>query len=723
MPRDSPSPTPRLRTSEGHLYQECLDACIAGIEGIPVDKRQAVGRSALTTNNNIDLATPLTNTRDITVSESAKSEQNTIASASGALPLGLSLCEQLNSIADSPQSSAEAMKHSKYASQHGVPPQRSKSMQPQGSQATPPHLRRAVPQQAQAPPTFAYALPARGSQDVRNNLAVQPAADAGTMKLKKKAVKIVGPATPSAAAPKPSLAPLTASSLAPGPVVASLKEAESFVAPAPADPMPTIRSAPSKIDIPQQSNPAGDSLESVYLRLMTPSAKSTPQAAKAVSPTRPDKDMFSFGTRPSEVDVGKKLLGNLLVKAPTQPAQSEHEQPTTAKISQQEPSTKVEDKKTLGKPHSLLEEELESQYMRKACEYVDALPGSKGTSAFTFRIVANKLRSSYAPTLQTSSEENEALKARYAFAVVKYVKGLEKGGLELTISFVKQILKDNDGDLLQLCAKLMEHKHIAVDNLEETIGLCKKILDILPKSEPNEAPRTFKTTVQTAAWTTDAGLQSKPLLEDPVDNMSAWPNQEKRDYSAGFRTCILRGVSGMKTVNELQALVWGGKLECISMTEGANFGMVRFLTVDGCQKYYKATQNGIEIPGSDRDKKTIVLVERTEGPNSINDVMRACAEGDASRCIRAIGADDTWNDMLLMKLAHGNEKVKRELDTIKHGKTSRGFEYVEFRFANIYHALSFKRELEMDQDWEHCTISYASDPCEVAHGVHYDDAE
>ena len=47
--------------------------------------------------------------------------------------------------------------------------------------------------------------------------------------------------------------------------------------------------------------------------------------------------------------------------------------------------------------------------------------------------------------------------------------------------------------------------------------------------------------------------------------------------------------------------------------------------------------------------------------------------------------------------------------------------YVEFRFSNIYHALNFKRELMDNDDWEHCSIGYAPDPCELADGVHYKD--
>lgn len=210
--------------------------------------------------------------------------------------------------------------------------------------------------------------------------------------------------------------------------------------------------------------------------------------------------------------------------------------------------------------------------------------------------------------------------------------------------------------------------------------------------------------------------------------------------AASYRTCILKGVSGLTSINQLQALIWGGRIESISMPEaGSDFALVRFLTPEACQKYYEATENGIEVAG---DKKGVVFVERTAGPNSINDVIRNCIEGDATRCVRAVGVDEDWSDMALMKLARGKGQTKREVDRIKRGKTPKGVSLpvtphitrghtlmliqhnlVEFRFANIYHALGFKRQLTDDDDFQPCTIGYAPDPCETARGVHYKDED
>lgn len=138
----------------------------------------------------------------------------------------------------------------------------------------------------------------------------------------------------------------------------------------------------------------------------------------------------------------------------------------------------------------------------------------------------------------------------------------------------------------------------------------------------------------------------------------------------GCRTCILKGVSGITTINQLQAYVWGGRLESISLpVPGSDFALVKFLTPEGCQKFFDATENGIELPG---DKKALITVEKTQGPNSVNDLLRNCNDGDGSRCVRAYDADENWGDTVLKKLAVGQSKTKREIDVIKRGRTARG---------------------------------------------------
>jgi hypothetical protein len=111
---------------------------------------------------------------------------------------------------------------------------------------------------------------------------------------------------------------------------------------------------------------------------------------------------------------------------------------------------------------------------------------------------------------------------------------------------------------------------------------------------------------------------------------------------------------------------------------GSDFAVVRFLTPDACDKYFKATENGIEIQG---DKKTVVFVEKQPGPTSVNDVVERSAASDASRCVRALDAEEDLNEVMLMKLARGKGATKREVDRIKQGKTARGVSLSSLQLA------------------------------------------
>ncbi|KAF1938088.1 hypothetical protein EJ02DRAFT_458169 [Clathrospora elynae] len=710
------APSPRVRNSENKLFEACLDACIEGIENLPVDRRDS---ATPTLNNHIS-----TNTNtDTTLVATSHAAPDPAASLLSPPPSPSKVPQPPASPPRSPTPPA-AMERSEL---HGAPP-----TAPQGLQSVPPHLRGSLQQ------------PSWGPQDARSNLAVQPDANMGSMKLKKNAVKIVGaaPVLTTSTASRPA-APSTpvASSPAPGSVKAQPKETEGL-APATSTVAPKLSS--SKKENAKPDHGSEYALDSIFARLSTQSPSTLSRTTANTTPSGPDKAMFSFYDRTGAADTAKtpatpvkpklsdaqidsklglkspeekksdfarqfqeKLLLDAEAEGKAKDVTKSEVEAKKAKVGAGPEASKTKSRvtaqadKASGEKEGMTQEELESEYMRRASKYVDALPGNQGTAAYNIRSVSKKLRSSYVPAVKVDPKELDALKNRFAFAIVMHANK-KKGPKPLNADSVKQILKGVDGDFLQLCAKLMEGKYIELENIDDIASLVQIMLDILPKPKPSITEET------------------KPVSTDPVDSMKAWPTQEKRENPAAYRTCVLKGVSGVTSINELQALVWGGKLESISMLEpGSGHALVKFLTPEACEKYFKATENGIEVAG---DNRAFVFVEKTAGPNSANDIIQNCIDGDASRCVRAIGSGED-DDRKLMKLARGNSQIKREVDRIKRGKTARDHKYVEFRFANIYHALNFKRELMTNENWEHCTISYASDPCETARGVHYRDAD
>jgi hypothetical protein len=103
---------------------------------------------------------------------------------------------------------------------------------------------------------------------------------------------------------------------------------------------------------------------------------------------------------------------------------------------------------------------------------------------------------------------------------------------------------------------------------------------------------------------------------------------------------------------------------------GSNIAVLKFMTPEACQAYLDATENGIEIQGD--TKKTFIFVDRQPAPNSIPDVIQNCIDSNASRCIRASGADEDWSNHILFNLARGMQQPPRDVDCIKQGKTERG---------------------------------------------------
>lgn len=339
--------------------------------------------------------------------------------------------------------------------------------------------------------------------------------------------------------------------------------------------------------------------------------------------------------------------------------------------------------------------DLESQYLSKALEYFISVPTMEGSQVGLIQSIA----SGFQPSISA-----DKLKCEIVKATMSYLNTLPKDSSSGPVDYdlVEKALNDSKGNFLHLCALFVNEQLLAIETLDHVVGLCKAVIRVLPGDEKAKAE------------------PEKPVTNDPMDKMPAWPSQEKRengkyaillapyqrlafgstddlptldfrpsalspalspavskfiqanhDSVPGCRTVILKGVGHVTNINQLQSLVWGGRLESIHLPEpGKESAMVKFLTPEGCQRYFDATENGIEIPG---DKtKSLIFVERNSAPNSINDVLRNCTEGDATRCVRALDADDDWSDMVLLKLARGQGKVKREIDRIKRGRTNKG---------------------------------------------------
>jgi hypothetical protein len=314
----------------------------------------------------------------------------------------------------------------------------------------------------------------------------------------------------------------------------------------PATPFPAPKAVSSQkenVKSNVKSNDASDpSLENLAARLMNESSAVSSRASEGSPLAGPDKSMFSFDDGPgvtvrTEADLKKTSSdGGFPLGMKTEDVEKKAKIDAAAANAELAKANKAKADEAAEVRHAAManifkeaaerigisELELKNEYMRRAGEYVATLPDNKGNMALLIKTVLKKLRNTYVPDTKTDHENNEIIKARFALAIANYLRSLSKKGLEpRTTESVKQTLKDVDGDFLELCAKFVEDKYISLETLEEITGLVNNMLDSLPKAEPAVAA--------IAKETKPVARETKPASQDPVDNMTAWPTQAKRE--------------------------------------------------------------------------------------------------------------------------------------------------------------------------------------------------
>ncbi|OAL48282.1 hypothetical protein IQ07DRAFT_633260 [Pyrenochaeta sp. DS3sAY3a] len=555
--------------------------------------------------------------------------------------------------------------------------------------------------------------PGAGGQDACRNLPVQPEAPTSRVTFKKNAVKLIGPAGPARKAPGATTTETPALMVKASPVVEA-KKSEPKAA-TEYDSVATALPRPNGTDTyshnPDQASKEQDEL---MQELKTNILKDVGNKSAAASIL---DDMFSRlkaqtiepVTKATKSDLLSGLVSVMENKGETAPSSSASVTASTGATSHVYAPTLGASDTQVHTANQVRNDEkfknsLEHQIGRKGKEVVLALRAPEGSMVQIFQHLTELLDQLYANKAQWDTKKWESTKDAAITILTNHFGEIVKGSNAPKANLVKQTLEEHDGNFLFLCATVFgtETFFSGTNELEK---LRKAILDL----DYKEVAR-----VELAQGQSENG-------PTPPSTAEKWPARVERADAAKHRACVLKNIApiGNWTIHKLQSLVWGGRLEKISLRDpGSGYVYVKFLTSEACQKYLDATKNGFEICGQ------LVLVDKSEGPSSTNDVIRHCIESGATRCIRAVGADEDWSDLMLMKLARGIAKTaKREVDRVLRGVTAHGHHFIEFRFANIIDALAFKRELIDDQDWEHCNIQFAPDPCELANGVHYQGEE
>lgn len=187
--------------------------------------------------------------------------------------------------------------------------------------------------------------------------------------------------------------------------------------------------------------------------------------------------------------------------------------------------------------------------------------------------------------------------------------------------------------------------------------------------------------------------------------------------TARVRKILLSNLPVESDLTLVQSLVYGGAIETFNLTTSKTSAFVVFVSADVCDAFFKAHPNGIVFRNPKTRRNHTVYVTKGQDVDVVSGVLQAYLDCQASRVVRATGADEDWGMRALYKLA---ESRNRRVETI-HDTYRDKVRTIVFRFTNIADAVTFRGQLLHDEDWEMCNVQFMLDPAEKATGVHLEE--
>lgn len=280
----------------------------------------------------------------------------------------------------------------------------------------------------------------------------------------------------------------------------------------------------------------------------------------------------------------------------------------------------------------------------------------------------------------------------------------------------------------QLSAPPNTPSSVRTEKIADGSALVTAVDDVVPLEHgldgSNRNPKILPVKIEEAPVPKQADIApsikapSTELERDSALYFSSWGAPQQRDrVAARTRKVILTSTPAFDNPCSqlIASLVFGGPLEQILTT--SNSASVTFLNADDCRNYYNATANGIKYGQSH-----VADVRLSNEVDVIGGRLQALIDKEATRCVRAVGklSEEQSKQHLLETMARGRMTRERKVERILKEKNARGVDSVTWRFCDIRDAETFTTELRRDENWEHCNIHYAPDPCALAKGVHVD---
>ncbi|KAL4964684.1 uncharacterized protein BDV14DRAFT_200735 [Aspergillus stella-maris] len=215
-----------------------------------------------------------------------------------------------------------------------------------------------------------------------------------------------------------------------------------------------------------------------------------------------------------------------------------------------------------------------------------------------------------------------------------------------------------------------------------------------------------------------ASTETKVEVDEDRENLKtfkSWGAPVVRARPAAqIRRCIIKGLPPTwATPDKVLSMVHGGLIESVSITPTGN-AHILFYDADACRAFYDKYPNGLDL---DRERKFTAFIDLGEEVDVISSQLSFNLSVGSTRVVRAVGVDMEVTMSEIVKIATAsNREVEKIIDNYVPGCPRS----VSFRFCSIEDAVRFRAALVRNEEWEHCNVQYATDPCEVATGYHAD---
>jgi hypothetical protein len=152
-----------------------------------------------------------------------------------------------------------------------------------------------------------------------------------------------------------------------------------------------------------------------------------------------------------------------------------------------------------------------------------------------------------------------------------------------------------------------------------------------------------------------------------LKHFNSWGMPEPRNRPAARpRKIILHNLPADSDLTLAQSLIYGGAIETFNLSPTKTSAYVTFVSADACDAFFNSHPNGLVFKNPKTRRNHVVYVDRGLDADVVSSVLQAYLECQASRLVRATGAEEDWGMGALYKLAEAkNRKVETIIDTYR----------------------------------------------------------